>query len=42
LDIKEEFLREKEQRIEDLINSMSWRITKPLRAVYDILLRQKK
>ena len=42
LDIKEEFLREKEQRIEDLINSMSWRITRPLRAVYSILLRQKK
>ena len=39
---KEELLREKDKRIEELLNSMSWKITKPLRALYSILLRQKK
>ena len=41
LDNKEELLREREQRIEDMINSMSWRITRPLRVVYGMFKKDK-
>ena len=37
-----EELRRSNERIADLRNSISWKITSPLRAVYSILLRQKK
>lgn len=33
----EERLREKEQRIADLLSSLSWRITSPLRGAYDVV-----
>jgi len=38
----EEELRRRDERITDMLNSMSWKITSPLRTVYGILLRQKR
>jgi hypothetical protein len=38
----EEELRRSNERIADLLNSKSWKITSPLRSVHGILLRQKK
>lgn len=38
----EKELRRRDEHIADLLNSMSWKITSPLRAVYGILLRKKK
>ncbi len=37
---KDRQLAEKDQRIEDLMNSMSWRVTAPLRKLYELLGRR--
>jgi len=37
---KDRLLEEKERRIESLLNSYSWKITAPLRNLYDILRRE--
>ena len=37
----DQVLREKEQRIEDLLNSLSWKITGPLRKGYDLVRLRK-
>jgi hypothetical protein len=38
----EKTLRYKEEYIEELRNSLSWRLTRPLRAAYDLLFQKKE
>jgi len=39
---RDHLLARKDQRINDLLNSFSWRLTAPLRAAYDMLLAKRK
>jgi hypothetical protein len=39
---KDRLIAEREKRIEELLHSMSWRVTGPLRSAFEALLKLRK